>query len=189
MTSKTLKLIFLFFSLTLFAEQKKAYIISGPESSGSTFIARVIAHVVGKDPIYKEWSGRKWNGDLGDDVVILHLSQPAGKEFYDLAWFQKTFADYDRYFILTTRDVNIIKTSKKKRFKRTKDNAISDQEMSKNILSDIIKNEKFFIWNFETQIYLKESYFQLLYDFLEVKSNFFPPDLTDANAKHIDADS
>lgn len=177
--------VFCFLVCTLFGAPKKAYIITGPESSGSVFIARVIAHVVGKDVQYKAWEGYKWNGKIGDDLVILHLSQPAGKEFFDLAWFQKTFADYDRYFILTTRDVNVIKSSKKQRFKKSEKKAVLDQEKSKAILADIIQNEKYFIWNYETQIYLKESYFQSLYHFLGITSDFFPPDLSDANAKHL----
>lgn len=184
--------IFTFLSLllipTFFWGAKKAYIITGPESSGSVFIAQVIAHVTGKDSCYKDWSGYRWNGNLGDDLIIVHLSQPAGDkhdEFYPLSWFQETLKDYDRYFILTTRDVTIIKESKRHRFHCSSKKIKEHEALSKNILSEILLHEKCFIWNFETQIYLKEAYFQLLYDFLGISSSFFPYDLYDANKKYI----
>ena len=181
-------LFFLIILPTIFLGEKKAYIITGPESSGSVFIAQVIAHVTGKDHSYKDWSGYRWNGNVGDDLVIVHLSQPAGEdhdEFFPLSWFQETLKDYTRYFIITTRDVTIIKESKKHRFRCSSKKAKEHENLSRKILSEILANEKCFIWNFETENYLKEAYFQLLYDFLEIDSSFFPQDLYDANKKYI----
>jgi len=36
---------------------KKAYIITGPESSGSVYISKIIAYVLGETKDINEWSG------------------------------------------------------------------------------------------------------------------------------------
>ena len=47
-----------------------------------------------------------------------------------------------------------------------------DHSTCKSIISDIVKSgEKYFIWNYETMVYLSDVYFNLLYDFLEIDSN------------------
>ena len=167
--------------------QKKAYIITGPESSGSTFISEVIAYVVGKDSFYRQWAGYRMNGNIGDDLVVFHVSQPYRNpnQYCTLADFHEIFDGYDLYFIITTRDVNIVKKSKKKRFSRFELEAKKNEIISGQILSNILQKEKCFIWSYETQNYLKETYFQMLYKFLGVESDFFPKDFRDENKKYL----
>ncbi len=169
------------------ANLKRAYIVTGPESSGSVFITRVISYVLGKDLFYKQSSGYGFNGNIGDDLVILHLSQPFCRpaQFCNLAKFHDMFGDYELYFILTTRDLNIINKSKKERFGGSALELEEHLDISREILGEIIRKEKYFIWNYETQIYLGAVYFELLYNFLQVKSNFLPGDLYDANEKYL----
>lgn len=184
---------------------KKAYIITGAESSGGRFIARVIAYVLGKDKEYKSWNGvgflEKPRDTLAPilDVVILHRSQPfgfvrnkkKGKEakYSPLKLFQEKFREYELNFIITTRDSTIINESRISRHKRNEEKLDVDHLKVKRILSDIIKNERCFIWNYETQNSLGHVYFQQLYDFLGVKTDFFPPDLFDANRKYYDSEN
>ncbi len=187
--SKKCFFFLLLLSSTVFGNirEKRAYIITGPESSGSRFISRVIAYVLGKDQEYNQWTGGGMNGKIGDDLVILHYSQPSYRpaKFLTLDQFHELFNGYELYFIITTRDVTIVDKSKRKHFNCQKECAHIHRETSKAILSEILLNEKCFIWNYETQIYLKEAYFQMLYDFLQIKSDFFPTDLVNGNKKYF----
>lgn len=167
-------------------QEKRAYIITGPESSGSRFIARVISYVVGKDRHYRDWDGYKINGKIGDDLLVIHLSQPSGPmQFHSLNRFKEMLSGYSLYFIITTRDQNIIQRSKIKNHHNSAETAKAHKIKSQQILGEILQNEQCFIWNFETQIYLEKVYFQKLYDFLQISSDFFPPDLLDANKKYM----
>lgn len=170
-----------------YSEQKKVYIITGPEASGSRFIARVIAYVVGKDRKYKSWDGHGVNGEIGDDVLVVHHSQPAFRpaKFSPLERFQTLFKDYDRFFIITTRDQNIIRSSKRRQYRNSVEELKQHENRSKEIMTDIFLKERCFIWSYETQFYLKRAYFQKLYDFLGIQSDFYPSDLFDANQKYI----
>ena len=168
--------------------KKKAYIITGPESSGSVFISKVVSYVVGKDKVYGEWDGYGWNGELGDDIVCLHRSQPyiSARKYCTLEDFKSTLPGYEIYFILTTRDNNIVSRSKISRFSRSANDLTHNRDMSRNILTSIIESgERSFIWNYETSIYLRDSYFRLLYEFLGATIDFIPQDLRDGNHKHI----
>jgi hypothetical protein len=176
-----------FTSVLGYSAPKKAYIVTGPESSGSVLIAQVIAYVLGKDSFYKQWSGYEINGEIGDELVIMHTSQPfhMPSRFRTLSEFRELLDGYDLCFIITTRDINIVKKSKKHRFGYSDSETETHQKISKKILDEIIQKEKFFIWNYETQIFLRESYYRLLYDFIQVKSDFFPKDLFDGNEKYM----
>ena len=91
----------------------------------------------------------------------------------------------DLYFILTTRHTQFSNLSKIKRFGRTKKEIDNNMLQSKLILSEIIKsNEKYFIWNYETMLYLNEVYFDLLYDFVEGINKHYPK-LKDGNINHM----
>lgn len=183
-------LLFAILALSFYAhaETKKAYIITGPCSSGSIFIARVISYAVGKDAHYKQWDGFGLNGTIGDDILVMHRSQPYGaetKKFITRAQFHTMFPGYKLYFIIPTRDQNIQSKSTKRRFDWTKEERKQFEPKAQTILKDIIRNENCFIWSYEAQCYLKKPYFEMLYKFLEIESDFFPADLKDFNKKHI----
>ncbi len=160
---------------------KKAFIITGQESSGSVFISRVIAFALGVDSRYGGWSGYGYCGKLGDDIIVHHRSQPSDRppQFFSLNDFQTLFEGYELYFIITTRDINIIQKSKKKRFGYDFNSSSKHRQIAKKILKDIMEHEKFLIWNYETMIFLGYPYFKQLYDFLGVNSTFITPDIVD----------
>jgi len=158
----------------------KAIIITGPESSGSAFIAKTIGKAVG----LKNWDG--YGEAIFSDLRILHQSQPYKTRFQyaDYPEYKFYYPQYDRYFVLTTRDVSIVDRSKKNRFKASTYSLIHNRIRSKAILSNIIKQDKFFIWNYETMIYLGKPYFDLLYKFLGIESNYYPK-VKDGNRKYL----
>lgn len=189
------KIIILFFCLLNLinlhgdqASEKRAYIITGPESSGSQFISRVISYVVGKDKRYKSWSGEGFNGQACDDIIVLHKSQPYSSEgkYLSLKDFEYMFKGYKKYFIITTRDKNIIDLSKKRRFcKKDKKQLEMEFFRSRKLLGEIIEKRPCFIWSYETFLYLGQPYLKKLYEFLEVDSDFFPSDVFNGNKKYI----
>lgn len=171
---------------------KKAFIITGPESSGSTFISQVIAKSLKQIKSLNEWNGRQFcnnklpNKDEKDDIIILHRSQPFGNEnYFTYNNFKRLFKGYEMNFIICTRYIEISNLSKKSRFNRT-DNEINKSIIkSREIIKDICKNEKYFIWNYETMNYLQELYFDMLYEFLNVKCNYYPNNIFDGNKKYV----
>ena len=172
----------------------KAYIITGPESSGSVFISKIIAYVLKQTKNINDWNGYGYCNNKGpismNDIIIYHISQPsaAAKEykwFTDLHRLKKMFKNYNLHFILCTRYHNISNISKAKKYKKPCKKLKKDLDRSRNILSEIILKEKYFIWNYETMLYLKNIYFQTLYKFLDTKSTFFPNNLIDGNKPYI----
>ena len=55
---------------------KKAFIITGPESSGSRFIAKIIAYVVGATKNIDDWKGHDQCNSCLPNIIVLHKSQP-----------------------------------------------------------------------------------------------------------------
>ena len=165
-----------------------AYIITGPERSGSRFIAKVVSYVVGLNEEYN-WPGYDLKGTIGDSKICLHRSQPFKNlnQFSPLRQFENEFAGYNLNFILTTRDMSIVKYSKFLHDPTLSHQKLShDQKTSRQIISDIIQSRhRSFIWNYETMIYLGDVYFRQLYSFLDSDSEFIPPDLVDGNAKYL----
>jgi len=169
-------------------KNKKAYIITGPESSGSVYISKIISWVVDKDKAYGDCDGYGMNGKVGDKIVCLHRSQPFGKDkrFFSLSEFESLFKGYDIYFIVTTRDGSISNRSKKKRFKHTIKEMKTHRAKSKKIIKEILESEhKSFIWNYETFMYLQKVYLNELYNFLGTKKSFPLNDIKDANIKYL----
>ena len=169
-------------------QRKKAFIITGPESSGSVYISRIISWVVNKDKVYGDWNGYGMNGRVGDKIVCLHRSQPFGKDkrFFSLSEFESLLNGYDIYFIIATRDGSISNRSKKKRFKHTVEEMKAHRVRSKKIIKEILESKhRSFIWNYETFMYLQEVYLKELYEFLGTKKRFSPGDIRDANIKYL----
>jgi hypothetical protein len=92
----------------------------------------------------------------------------------------------DLYFVLTTRYYAFSNISKRNRFNRTNEDIANNSKESRLILSEIIKSsEKYFIWNYETMLYLKDVYFDLLYKFIESDSKYYPQNVVDGNIKYV----
>lgn len=102
--------------------------------------------------------------------------------FASIEKIKEKLIGYELYFIITTRDMSCSLASQiSRKFPAKKGHYIK----SKEILSKVIQNERFFIWNYETFVYLKEVYLYLLYNFLEVSSDFVPGEIKDGNKKYF----
>jgi hypothetical protein len=170
----------------LVEEAKKAFIIIGPGATGSVFISKIISYVVGKSKKFGDWDGYGQLGKVGDEIICIHKSQPSGLKgemvFASIEKIKEKLIGYELYFIITTRDMSCSLASQiSRKFPAKKGHYIK----SKEILSKVIQNERFFIWNYETFVYLKEVYLYLLYNFLEVSSDFVPGEIKDGNKKYF----
>ena len=156
---------------------KKVFLITGPESSGSVFISQVIANYVGATKNINDWNGYGYCKSIKPNIIILHRSQPWGNanQYLTLKQIKEEFKGMDLYFILTTRYHEYSNLSKIRRFGRTEEDINNNMLQSKSILSEIIRsNEKYFIWNYETMLYLNEVYFDLLYDYVGGVNKHYP---------------
>ena len=167
---------------------KKLIIITGYESTGSCFTSQIISFVLGKCHNFGDWDGHGWNGEKGDDLIILHRSMPHFRK--PKRWFDELAAeidgmdDYEKSYIICTRDLNISKTSRIKRWRGSWAEYQKDDDQASEIFASLIKSQKTFIFSLETAIALKDSYYAILYEWLGVQSDFFPP-IYDANAPYI----
>jgi len=163
----------------------KCVFVIGPESSGSMLIAKICSHVLGIHE-YGEWNGVAWS-DKGHSKVC-HRSLPYGNpsNFPSLEkWISENKKDYRIYFILTTRDDTISQLSRYHRWGRTFEQSQKDSEKAKEIMTAVINGRQlYFIWSYETFMFLKQEYLQCLYQFLNVKSDFIPT-LIDGNRSKV----
>lgn len=167
-----------------------AYIITGPECSGSSFIAQVVAHACGVDNVFQQWDGRGQVGNVGDKVIVLHRSQPYGPEctFINLREIEGVYEGYELRFILTTRDRSISAVSNLRRRNRSAELQAHHEQRALMIMREIMaSNHRFYIWSYETFMFLRNSYLKLLYDFVDTDTPFYPPDdsIVDANKKYV----
>ncbi|WP_422048935.1 hypothetical protein [Shimia sp.] len=167
---------------------KRLLIVTGFESSGSVFLARVASHVLQKCKTFGAWDGYGWNGDRGDDLVIIHRSMPYSrgpkKWFEELQDEIKDLADYDVRFVICTRDLSISRTSRQLRFGGATATYKADDARARDIFANIMQTHEYYIFSFESALALREIYYQDFYKWLGVESSFSPP-LFDANAPYV----
>jgi hypothetical protein len=166
---------------------KRLVIILGFESSGSVFCGRVISYVLGKCSRFGEWNGYGWNGNIGDDLVIIHRSMPYGRKKKWMEELLEEISDmkhYSKEFIICTRDLNISKISRISRFGGNWSEYLRDDERATKIFSEIMKDENYFIFSYESAAALGGHYYTTLYNWLKVESAFCPP-FFDGNAPYI----
>lgn len=167
------------------------YVITGPECSGSSFIAQVIAHACGVDSTFQQWDGRGQLGRLGDKIIILHRSQPYGPDlrFITMRELETIYENYELRFILTTRDRSISAVSNKHRRNRPIDLQIEHEERALVIMKEIMSSQhRFFIWSYETFMFLRDAYLHQLYARLvDTTTPFYPSNasIKDANKKYV----
>jgi len=185
--------------------QRRCVFVVGPESSGSMLAAKIIAHVLGVRA-YGQWNPPVgWShsdlpqGHVSDVAqsnavasrtdTICHRSLPYGRDgnsYPDLHAWLRTNRDASLRFVITTRDVSIIDQSKRARFNRPADLCRMNRERSRQWIAACVRQKlPHFIWSYETLVYLRSDYLQLLYEFLGVESDFLPPDLFDGNEKYV----
>ncbi|MBR9800820.1 hypothetical protein GYB59_03570 [bacterium] len=155
---------------------KKTVIVTGPESSGSTFIARVIASELG----IQRWNGKNWSphGKFGR---VRHFSLPNAREWPDLERWRRI---PNRYFVLATRDINISQRSRKRRWGKSLEHYTEHSHRASQIMGELLQTERCFVWSYETALFLGSPYFRQLYAFLDVRSD--PQgNMRDGNVKYI----
>ena len=168
---------------------KNSWVICGPESSGSVFIAKTISYAVGHCEFYGQYSGYGFNSKIHCENLVLHRSLPykRPKRFQEsLIEEISTFSDkYERVnYILTTRDKNCSIKSKMRRFKDSLTEANTDYITAAPFFERLTNDDRCFIWSYESMILLGKPYFLRLYRFFEIDSDFFP-EIYDANAAYL----
>ncbi len=165
--------------------KKKCIFILGPESSGSRLISKIIAHAL-EIQNFDSWNGSGWM--YSKTHKICHESLPAGDEskFPDIdGWISENRENYELNFVLTTRDITISECSRIDRFAKPLHQVQKESAIARKIIRDILHNEfKTMFWSYETFMYMGNTYLELLYNFLEIDSDFFPV-LVDGNKARL----
>ncbi|MEO9850087.1 MAG: hypothetical protein ABJE80_12775 [Reichenbachiella sp.] len=164
---------------------RKCVFVIGPESSGSMLIAKICSHVLGIQA-YGSWDGAGWSDEGHHKVCHRSLPYSNPPVFPDIdAWISTNKDEYNIHFVLTTRDLMISEISRFDRFAKPLRQSKLESEKAKEIMKGVMnKDQKYLIWSYETFLFLGLDYLQLLYQFLDVKSDFIP-DLVDGNRSKI----
>jgi len=154
------------------------FVVLGPESSGSTLIAKTIATAIG----VKDYNGRFWSKSNKRGDKVCHRSLPYGGK-------EKHYPPLDEFkepckFILCTRDMNCVSLSKEKKHSELIEDIQKHNETARQMMHKLMETRNCFIWSYETFLFLREPYLQLLYEFLGIKSDYFPF-LRDGNKKWV----
>jgi len=168
---------------------KNCWVICGPESTGSVFVAKTISFVAGHCESFGQYSGYGYNSKIHCENLVLHRSLPymRPKRFQDsllgeIAAFSKKYERLN--YILTTRDKNCSILSKIRRFGGSIKEAEEDYDIASPFFENLVNNDNCFIWNYETMILIGKPYFFRMYRHFGIKSNF-APEIYDGNAQYI----
>ncbi len=164
---------------------KNCWIVCGPESSGSVFIAKVISFAIGHCDFFGEYSGYGYNNDVFCENLVLHRSLPyeRPKQFQDTLIEEiSAFSDqYERVnYVLTTRDMNCSIQSKIRRFGGSVKDAEEDYVKVAPFYARLVDDDACYIWSYESMLILGKPYFLRMYRFFGIESDFFP-EFYDAN--------
>lgn len=171
------------------AIQQNAYVVCGPESSGSVFIAQVLSYAIGTCKQYKDYSGYGYNMQSRDEGLVLHRSIPyqRPKRWQDslLEEVNNLKTDYKNInYILTTRYSEISILSKVRRFGGDLSDGRRDIAQALPFFQMLATSKSTFIWNYETMLLLRSTYFLRLYDHFGIDSKFYP-EVYDGNAPYL----
>jgi len=168
---------------------KNAWVICGPESSGSVMVAKTVSFAIGHCNFFGEYSGYGYNSKGTCENLVLHRSIPymRPKRFQD-SLVEEIAAFSDKYervnYSLTTRDKNCSIQSKMRRFGGSIKEAEEDYEIAVPFFERLVDDDNCFIWNYESMLLLGKPYFLRMYRFFGIKSDFVP-EVYDANAPYI----
>lgn len=166
---------------------KKLVVVTGFESSGSVFAAKVVSLVLGKCSRFGEWNGYGLNGVEGDEVVVLHQSMPSRRPklwLDSLITNIQQFKEYDVSVVVCTRDLNISKQSRMARFGGSLESYTRDDERARLALVELMSKYRSFVFGFESAVSLRDSYYQVFFEWLGVQSSFSPK-VFDANKPYV----
>ena len=166
-----------------------AWVVCGPESSGSAFLAKTLSFALKKCSFFGEYSGYGYNSNTSCENLVLHHSIPymrPRKWDTDLMQEVSRFSPQFRRvnYVLTTRCKQISILSKCRRFGDTMHAANDDYQKSIPFFQSLTENPSTFIWNYETMVLPKGSYFKRLYLHFGIDSNFVPA-IKDDNAPYF----
>lgn len=157
----------------------------GPEGTGSKLIARIISQALGIKG-FDEWSGNGWC-DSGQHKIC-HRSLPYKNppRYPDIGrWILENKAEYEIVFVVTTRDITLSEMSRTKRFGKSSMQVHNESETAKFMIKNLINSgNQYYIWSYETFMFLGIDYLKLLYGFLGIESDFCPS-LMDGNRKKL----
>lgn len=186
-------------------DQPTAFLILGPEGSGSVFIAKTISFAIGHCSYFGEWKGHGYNDKLGHEKLVLHRSVPhknpeLGLHFEDgtpttreqrkrfLRNYEAAKQELPGYrqinTILTTRDRHISIYGKQKRFGGTHEENANDFQIAAPLFAEVVADDSTFIWSYETMLLIGAPYFFRLYRFFGIQSSFVP-EIKDGNERYI----
>ena len=86
----------------------------------ASLLQKIASYVLGKCNNFGDWNGYGWNGFKGDNLVIIHRSMPYEKS--PKKWLNNLLEEingmdhYEISYVICTRDLNISKQSRLKRF-------------------------------------------------------------------------
>jgi len=168
---------------------KNSWVICGPESSGSSFIAQTISFATGFCEYFGQYSGKGYNSKVPCENYVLHRSLPYSrpKKFQDCLESEiRDFADrFERVnYILTTRDRSCSTLSKIRRFGGGVGEAKEDYQLAQPYFERLVNDDSCYIWNYESMQMLGRPYFLRMYRFFGIDSDFVP-ETYDANAPYI----
>lgn len=161
--------------------------VIGTESSGSKLAGKILAHALGICP-YGTWNGSGWATGSQSPRRLCHRSQPYGAEgaFSDIAQWNEENRGFDIRYVICTRDVKISQRSRRERWPKRPSSLLDEQTArARAIIREVMQTCSYTIWSYETFMFLGGDYLRELYRYLGIESTFMPPDILDANAKHV----
>lgn len=167
-------------------DAKRYIFVTGPESSGGSWVARTIAHVLGVTQ-YNEWNGTDPEVVEARQARVQHTSLPCSSPSYfvDVRQWLQGFGGEANRFVLTTRDNGISVRSKMRRAGYPLETALSHNAQASRLMGEIASTANhYFFFSYEAVVAHGYTYLRELYRFLDVDSDFMPP-VIDANARYL----
>lgn len=88
--------------------------------------------------------------------------------------------------MICTRDVTISERSRRERWPKRPSSLLDEQTArARAIIREVMETCSYTIWSYETFMVLGGDYLRELDRYLGIESTFMPPDILDANAKHV----
>lgn len=183
-----LKKLFLYLKEKIIFRNYDCIIITGFESSTSVHLAQTISYASQKCKFFREWSGHGRNGKKGDKLIICHYSIPYGrnpKNFLDSLLKELSPLKYYNFkFIICTRDINISIKSRIERFGGSDSEYLEDNKIAIKNFKKIMSKYKYFLYSHEVAYIFKNKYFDILYKWLGIKSEFYS-EIKNVNSKYL----
>ncbi len=167
------------------AREDRGILVTGGESTGSSFLAQTIARCFGE----QQWNGKNTKQTSGNKIIHRSIPFMLSPQYYNLHDVVSELSDCnDIYIVICTRDIGFSNKSKQRRFNRDPADLEKAHQMCKLTVEQIIKSGiKYFIWNYETMIFYDKIYFDMLYNFLNISEDRVYPEIKNGNL-HGDSD-